>query len=126
MRRLEFTAKLEKELPIYMYMDYIHLAKFHLPDGRDIVVSNEGYSLGIEDGYLHLTWYRPSTVDSQSWLFKDYGISCMTDEEVYSLLKGATVEFILSSFAPEDIQFGEITFRFVGREFKKKEDLICQ
>ncbi len=115
MRRLIMEPDLEELHPLYVYMDSIRLVRFHLSNGTELVVGNEGYSIDIGDGHLQVTWFRPFSID-ETGIFMDYTISTMPESELKEYFSGATVEFILSDKAPEDLKFGDIKFYFEGNE----------
>ena len=118
MRRLEFTAELVDVLPLYVYMNSIFLARFTLKDGRSLIVGNEGYSVGIDNDILSLSWYRPYVLNEDNWLDKDYEISVMDENKANDLFEGASVEFLLDENTPEIPTFGTITYNFIGKEYK--------
>ena len=113
MRRVTFVAEIGVSHPLFTYLDSISLAKFHLNDGTDLYVDHEGGSCETKDGYLYLTWYRPF---SRNDFDKDYTISRLPMSDLLILLADATVEFVLDSCAPKDLDFGEITYSFEGDE----------
>ncbi len=117
MRRLEFIAELVEIHPLYVYMNSVFLARFYLKDGKPLLVGNEGYSCGVNDKTLSLTWYRPYILNEDNWLEKDYRISTMDECAVNELFEGASVEFLLDENVSEVPSFGLITFNFVGREY---------
>lgn len=118
MRRLEFTAELVDVLPLYVYMNSIFLARFRLKGGRTLLVGNEGFSCGVENDILSLTWYRPYTINEDNCLVKDYAISVMDENKANELFEGASVEFLLDENTPEIPTFGTITYNFIGKEYK--------